>query len=198
MRRGLRKIDITPIVAEHIRTLRDYRTGKVSYSDLALFFGLPAAMGTAAAWKGLQLRAIAVTGVLTASALFVALLMNLLVVVLTYLRATKGDPTDQLLQLRKTLLSEVAVNLSFSILMAISLVGTALAGLFGLADNNPDLKVGRLPSSILIAGACALLLVLLMILRRIFLLIRNEFEAHNLGQTQSGSRENQKSGGQKD
>ncbi|MCW5979618.1 MAG: hypothetical protein KIT09_16185 [Bryobacteraceae bacterium] len=198
MRRWLRKIDITPIVAEHIRTLRDYRTGKVSYFDLALFLGLPLVVGAAAAWSGLHLRAIAVTGVLTASALFVALLLNLLVMVLTYLRATKGDPADQLLQLRKTLLSEVAVNLSFCILTAIGLVATALAGLFGLGDNNPDLKVGRLSSSILITGAFALLLGLLMILRRIFFLIRNEFEAHKLGQTESGSRENPMSGEPKD
>ena len=38
----LRKIDVTPILRDHIQTLRDHRTGKVSYSDVLLFFFLPA------------------------------------------------------------------------------------------------------------------------------------------------------------
>jgi hypothetical protein len=67
--------------------------------------------------------------------------------VLTYLRATQGDPTDQSLQLRKKLLREIAINLSFSILVALALVATALTALIGLGDNNPDLKSGNcLPS----------------------------------------------------
>jgi hypothetical protein len=66
----------------------------------------PVAVGVAGFWRGIQIRAIAVTGVLTASALFVALLLNLLVMVLTYLRATKGDPSDQTPRLRRALLRE--------------------------------------------------------------------------------------------
>jgi hypothetical protein len=176
----LRKIDITPILRDHIQTLRDSRTGKLSYSDLLLFFLLPIVLAGIAAWKNVQLRAIAVTGILTASALFVALLLNLLVMVLTYLRATQGDPADQSLQLRKTFLREIAVNLSFSILVALALVATALIALFELGDNNQDLKIGRLLTFFLITGAATLMLSLLMILRRMYVLILNEFDRHKL------------------
>jgi len=185
MLRRLRKIDVTPIVADHVRTLRDYRTDKLLYSDVFIFFVLPVVIGGVAMWNEVQLRAIAVTGVLTASALFVALLLNLLVMVLTYLRATKGDTTDQSLQLRKALLREVAVNLSFSILVALILVATALAALFALGDRNPDLKVGPTPTFILIAGASALVLGLLMVLRRMYFLIVNEFDLHRIGENHS-------------
>src|SRR5579872_3120774 len=110
----LRKIDVTPILLDHIRTLKDYRTGNLSYSDLLLFFALPVAIASFANWKHVQLRAIAVTGVLTASALFVALLLNLLVMVLAFLRLPQQDgSTEQSIQLRKTLLREIAMNLSF-------------------------------------------------------------------------------------
>lgn len=113
----LRKIDVTHILRDHIQTLRNAKTDKVSYSDLLLFFFVPILIAGIATWKHVQLRAIAATGLLTASALFVALLLNLLVMVLAFLRTTQGDPTDQSLHLRKTLLREITANLSFSILV---------------------------------------------------------------------------------
>jgi hypothetical protein len=173
----LRKIDVTPILRDHIQTLRDYKTDKLSYSDLLLFFFLPIVLGGVAIWKDVQIRAIAATGLLTASALFVALLLNLLVMVLAFLRTTQGDPTDQSLQLRKTLLREITANLSFSILVALVLVATALTALFGLGDDK-DLKIGRAPTFLLITGASILVLNLLMILRRMYILILKEFDLH--------------------
>jgi hypothetical protein len=180
MLRRLRKINVTPIVSDHVKTLKDHRTGKLLYSDLVLFFFLPIVLGVIATWNNVQLRAIAVTGLLTASALFVGLLLNLLVMVLAYLRTTHGDPAEQHLQLRKALLREVTVNLSFSILVALTLVATALAALFGLGDNNQDLKIGCVATFLLVTGASTLVLSLLMILRRMYFLIINEFDLHTL------------------
>lgn len=174
-----RKVDITPILAGHVQTLRDHRTDKLSYSDLVLFFALPLVVAGFAIWGNIRLRAIAVTGLLTASSLFVALLLNLQVMVLTYLRALEGDAADQALRQRKTLLRQVAANLSFSILVALGLVATALAALFGLAENQ-DLKIGLVPTFLLITGASILVLNLLMVLRRMYILIQNEFELHKL------------------
>jgi hypothetical protein len=175
----LRKIDVIPILRDRIQTLRDHRTDKLSYSDLLLFFFLPIVLAGVAIWKNVQLRAIAVTGVLTASAIFVALLLNLLVMVLTYLRTTQGDPAEQSLQLQKRFLREIAVNLSFSILVALALVATALTALFGLGENQ-DLKIGQAPTFLLIMGTSTLVLSLLMILRRMYALILNEFDLHKL------------------
>ncbi len=181
----LRKIDVIPILRDHIQTLRDYTTGKLSYSDILLFFFLPLVLAGFGAWEKVQLRAVAVTGVLTASSLFVALLLNLLVMVLTYLRTTQGDPSDQSPRLRKTFLREIATNLSFSILVALAIVATALGALFGLGDSNTDLKIGVVPTFLLVAGASTLVLSLLMILRRMYTLILNEFERHKLSKQMS-------------
>jgi hypothetical protein len=175
----LRKIDVRLILRDHIQTLRDYQTDKLLYSDFLLFFFLPLVLGGAAFWYNVRLRAIAATGLLTASALFVALLLNLLVMVLAFLRTTQGEPTDESLHLRKKLLREITANLSFSILVALALVATALAGLFGLGDD-PDLKIGRATTFLLITGASTLVLNLLMILRRMYVLIVKEFDIHKL------------------
>jgi len=175
----LRKIDVSEIVKDHIKTLSDHASGKLLWWDLMLFFGVPIALGLVAPWKGIQLRAIAVTGVLTASSLFVALLLNLLVMVLTYLRATQGDPTDQDVQLRKRFLRQIATNLSFSIVVALALVSAAIVGLFGLGDDQ-ELRIGRVPTFFLIVMASMLVLNLLMIVRRIYVLIQNEFDTHKI------------------
>lgn len=175
MLRRLRKIDVSLIFHDHIETLRDYRTNKFLYTDLLLFFGLPIVIASIATWRDVRLRAIAATGLLTASALFVALLLNLLVMVLAFLRTTSVDPTDESHQLRKALLREITANLSFSILVALALVATTLAALFGLGDDQ-ELKVGRAPTFLLIMGASILLLNLLMVLRRMYILILKEFD----------------------
>ena len=83
------KIDVRQIIADHAGTLRDYGTGKRSVSDWILFFAFPIVVAGIARWKGLQLRAIAVTGLLTAFAIFTGLLLNLIMTVLTFLRTTR-------------------------------------------------------------------------------------------------------------
>lgn len=174
------RINILPIVAAHFDTLRDYGTDRRSYSDLLLFLVTPVAFGGLSLWYDARLRAAAVTGLLTASAIFVALLMNLLIMVLTFLRATRGNPGDKSLQLRKRYLREIVANLSFSILMALVLVGTALGALFSLKEDQ-DL-IGRWPTCLLTIGAVALVLSLLMVLRRMYVLILSEFDRHKLDQ----------------
>jgi hypothetical protein len=172
----LEKINVWSIIANHIDTLRDYGTDKRSYADLLLFFALPVAVAGFAFWRGTQLRAIAVTGLLTASAMFVALLLNLLIMVLAYLRSTRGSPTNQSLQLRKRFLREIAANLSFSILVALGIVGVSITALFRLKPNE-DL-IGAAPTFCLMAGGAILVLTLLMTLRRIYALILDEFDRH--------------------
>jgi hypothetical protein len=173
---GLEKINVRSIITNHVNTLWDYGADKRSYSDLLLFFALPVAVAGFAFWRGAQLRAIAVTGLLTASTMFVALLLNLLIMVLAYLRSTEGDPTDQSLQLRKRYLREIAANLSFSILIALSMVGVSITALFQLKKDQ-DL-IGTVPTFCLMAGAAILVLGLLMILRRMYALILDEFDRH--------------------
>jgi hypothetical protein len=110
--------------------------------------------------------------------MLVALLLNLLILVLSFLRNTKGDPDDSFLHLRKRFLREIAINLSFAIFTALVIVGIAITALFGL-NKDQDL-VGYVPTVLLVTGIVLLMLTLVMILRRIYTLVLHEFEAHKL------------------
>jgi hypothetical protein len=93
-----------------------------------------------------------------------------------YLRSMQGSPTDESLQLRKRFLREIAANLSFSILVALSMVGVSITALFRLKQNEDP--IGAALTFCLMAGAATLVLSILMILRRMYALILDEFDRH--------------------
>jgi hypothetical protein len=171
----LDKINVGPVVADHVKTLRDYRTGKQSITDLLMFFGVPVAAAVAAVWAGIQIRVSAITAILTASALFIGLLPNLLILVLQFLNSTKGsDAAD--LQLRKRFMREIATHVSFSFVLSLALAGVATGALFSLPrDEKP---VATVFTFLLVDGSATLLLTLLMLIRRMYKLVDSEFERH--------------------
>jgi hypothetical protein len=176
----LDKIDPSPIIADHVATLRDNRGGKRSFFDLVLFAGLPLIVATIAVWTyGLRIRVGAVTAILTASAIFIGLLPNLLVLVLNFLEKTKGDPSDQLLQTRKRFMREIAANVSFSFVLSLGLASVAAGALMTLPSDNQS--NGPVITFVLIAGSVCLLLTLLMFIRRMHVLIVSEFDLHRIG-----------------
>jgi hypothetical protein len=174
----LEKIDVRSIIASHVNTLRDYGTGKRSVSDWILFFAVPVVVAGTATLKGAHLRAIAVTGLLTAFSIFTGLLLNLIMTVLTFLRTTRGNPEDSSLRIRKQLLRDLAANLAFSILISVMVVAIAITALFGLTQGQD--QIGPTATFLLVTGAAGFVLNLLMALRRIYALILNEFDRHKL------------------
>ena len=72
------KINILRII-DDFSTLRDYRTGRLSISDLALFLGVPFALGGAVWWWHFNFDANVLNGMLAAFSIFAGLLLNLLV-----------------------------------------------------------------------------------------------------------------------
>ena len=174
----LDKIDVSTIIFGHLGTLRDYGTHKRSILDLVLFFALPLAVAATAVWFNVHVRATAVTALLTAFSIFVALLFNLLVMVLTFLQTTGGNPDDRFIVVRKQLLREITANLSFAILVALVLVAVAIVAL--VRTGRDDEPVRRPEVFILAAGSCNFLLTLLMVLRRMYALLQNEFDRHKL------------------
>jgi hypothetical protein len=172
----LEKISVRDIVADHADTLRDYGTGRISVADALLFFGIPIAIGVAAIWAGIRIRVSAVSAILTASAIFIGLLPNLLILVLTFLMNLKGDPSDQALRTRKQLMREITAHVSFSFVLSLAVASAATTALLLLPDDNHP--VGPALTFILVAGSVALLLALLMLIRRMHVLVVTEFDRH--------------------
>lgn len=172
-----KKVDLRPVLKEHFATLRDFSTGRVSVSDFIAFYGLPVLLGAGLAVAGVRLQAPVVHGLLTAYSIFVGLLLNLLVMVHAFLGTTHGNPQNTGLQVRKRVLRELTANMSYAILVAIALVAV---GLIALARAGVDASIPPVECFLLAAGSVNFLLTLLMVLRRMYLLLQNEFDRHKI------------------
>ncbi len=176
----LDKISVRDIVADQADTLRDWGTGRVSVADALLFIGTPLAIAAVAIWVGIRIRVGAVSAILTACAIFIGLLPNLLILVLTFLMNMKGDPSDQVLRTRKRFMREITAHVSFCFLLSLGVATAATTALILLPDDSH--ATGPLLTFILVAGSVALLLTLLMLIRRMHVLVVTEFDRHKFQQ----------------
>lgn len=172
----LSKIDVREIVLGHFDTLRDFGTGRPRVSDYLLFVGVPIAIGALVVLTHFGVTVNAVNGILMAFSIFAGLLFNLLVMVLTFLQSSHGSAGDRLLATRKELLRQISSNLSFAILCAVLVVIAAIIVL-SLTDSA---RIGAVGSGIILAGSVNVALTLLMILKRMYALLMNEFERSKL------------------
>jgi hypothetical protein len=125
-----------------------------------------------------QFRAAGINGLLAAYSIFAGLLFNLVMLVITFLERTHGDPGNRMLQDRKRLLRELTANVCFTILVALGMVAVGIAALVRMPDDRA--AAGRVETALLIAGSANFLLNLLMVLRRMYALIINEFDRHKI------------------
>ena len=80
--------------------------------------------------------------------------------------------------MRKRLLREITANLSFAILVALMLVAVAIISL--MRTGKDDQPIHPVEEFILVAGGANLVLTLLMVLRRMYALLLNEFDRHKI------------------
>jgi hypothetical protein len=173
------KINISDIYRHHVASLRDHSDSRnaTALGDLALFFGFPLLIGAVAWWREILIPSAALSGLLSAYSVFMGLLPSLLVMVVTFLGTTKGDPSNEpALKGRKMRLRELSANLSFAILLALLLVTVAMIAL--MVDAKVYQWTPRIWSPILVAGSALFLLTLLMILKRIYAIVLNELDRH--------------------
>lgn len=174
LREVFEKIDATPIIRGHIQTLRKHGTNQLSFADLFTFFALPFLFAGVGGVFHVGLTVNAVNGLLTAFSIFAGLLFNLLVMVLSFLAATQGSPQERLLVLRKELLRQLTANLSFAILCSLIVVGICVSAL----STTETAYIRQAPTILLFFGTANFLLTLLMILKRMYALLQNDFELH--------------------
>lgn len=121
------KIDIRYIVRDHMRTLRNAQTNKVSVSDIVLFYAVPAALAGAAFWLKFEFKKADVFNVsVTFFGIFIALLLNIQVAIFAVFQRKWGSPIDDRMKDyqdkkfkdRQKLLSEMNANLSYLVLVS--------------------------------------------------------------------------------
>jgi uncharacterized integral membrane protein len=170
----LTKINVLRIVADHFRTLKDYRTNKLSFGDLIVFCALPLLIAGALSWWGKVLSVDTINVLIQAFAILVGLLLNLLVLVFTVIRretSTAANPNLALQEETKlTVLKQTFANLSYSVLL-----GLVIALLLLLALRHNSTVVG-LATFFIYAGSIHFVLTLLMVLKRVHSLLGREFD----------------------
>ncbi len=181
----LEKVNISPIIRDHLASFRDFRTGSRKGSDVILFWGIPICVAALCLWRGLLLSTASVNAILTAFSIFAGLLFNLLVMVLTFLQTSNSKGVDLGdLVTKKQILREVTANLSFAILLAMAIVGASVIVL-SIAGKD-QYYINRWGSMVLVLGVLNFALTLVMLLKRMYKLMQFEFDQHKF--TNSGSK----------
>jgi glucan phosphoethanolaminetransferase (alkaline phosphatase superfamily) len=156
------KIDVSEIIGDHIRTIKNDNTGKPGGSDIFLFIMLPVLVSGVLIYFELLIKESLIESLIAALAIFVGLLFNVIVIIIDSIRKT--DQND----VKSLLLKEVLANISFTIFLSILAIVTVLATLF----SNELLK--NIANAITYFLLVEFLVTLLMVLKRIYSLFKHE------------------------
>jgi hypothetical protein len=180
------KISVLKIIKDHILTLKNNQTKKISYLDIILFFIVPLIVSGIMVYLGIFLNDSLVNALITSFSIFSALLFNLLLLVYdisekdaksTNSQTNSSAPKKN--NIRQTVIKEIYINVSFSILVSLTTVVILIT--YFLKPSNCIVWIVNICSVqwllALVIYYCVILfiLTLLMILKRIYKLLAQEF-----------------------
>ena len=168
------KINVLPIVKAHLVTLRSHATERASFSDIGLFFCFPIAVGFFAVFRHFRLHAVALNGLVSSFSLFATILLNLIVLLFSFIQSTEKNSADPYLSQRRLLLREVSANICYTVIMSVAIVAISLIAL-GFMEKESD-ATGVMPTFLLVAGFASFILNILMIVKRMYRLTENELD----------------------
>jgi len=178
---GIEKIDISYIVQDHISTLKNYQTNKISQNDIVLFYVAPLLFSIILVYLQFKLNKELLTILVTSLSIFAALLFNLLLLVYDIFGKISNviNDTDKDLSKKMQLLKEVYANISYCILIAI--ITIILLVFFALnipqMFNMPQIEVvGSILTIIVFWLLIQFIFTLLMILKRVHELLMKDFK----------------------
>lgn len=164
------KINISQIAMDHIDTLRNEGTGKISPLDLFIFIGLPFLLAMAYYGFGWSLSKDATNLIITGMSIFAGLMINVLVLIYTVALNTKTeDETEEEAFVEKRFLRQIFANISFSISTSVLIV-IVLGLSFFLSSKSQSII-----STIAFFLLGNFLLTLLMTLKRLHILLSKRF-----------------------
>ena len=178
------KINITEIVADHFRTLRNYGENRPSPIDITVFTVCPLIAGLIVFLNGFGLGSNLVNALINASAIFVGLLLNLLMLMfdqqnkaksrLEAVRLMAAPPVsgeEGSLKLRISIISEVVSNISYTVLVCVVSLCSLLAMAARVNDNTTG-YISLILSALNVAVWFNIILTIVMIIKRVFKLFK--------------------------
>ena len=153
------KVNVLPIVKDHLRTLTDARTGRLLWWDLVVFYGIPFALMLITIRFRWTISAI--DNILASLALMAGLLFNLLILLFDTAVRIRDD-VSELAQHRRRLVGEMQANVSYA--LGVAILASTVLGATSLAGVS---KAGLPLSAIIVPLLSHFVLLLALILRRV-------------------------------
>jgi hypothetical protein len=177
----MNKINVLRIIRDHFGTLRDFQTGKLSGSDIFVFFVLPLGVASSGVYFHIAFSGDVLIAILTAFSIFAGLLLSLLLLVFSL--TDRSDPQSTLYSVRKQLILELYDNISFAILTSIAVVSlTIIAGMRREAKVS-DYHTGPVMTSLLVFLMGNFILTILMVLKRMHALLTQALKDKSIKKT---------------
>lgn len=158
------KININQILKSHFATLRNDNSNKAEFDDYWTFLIVPMLVATGLIYFNIQLKDSAVNIVVTTLSILVGLLFNVIVLIFDII---KRDASQRL---KNTVLKQLLANISFTILLSIVTI------LFTLATYFENDYIKEIATWIVYFFLTIFLFTVLMVLKRMYLLFRNEID----------------------
>ena len=121
------KINIYDIVKAHLGTLRSYSTKRLMKRDYVLFFGIPLVVSIIILIRNIWMEKDVVANLIAAMSIFSGFLFNLLALVYSLVDTIKKSIREDLFdeqerEIKRQLLKETHINISYCILISVLLV----------------------------------------------------------------------------
>ena len=167
----LEKIDVRAIVTGHLDTLVHAKTERRLPSDIAVFFGVPAALAIVAAVLDGAMSTAMATVLATVHAIISGLMFNLLVIIYEVHDRARKTGGAAMRGVRMRLLDETYRNVSFLILSSIlALILLAVTVFVGTG------AIGQVLSGLVYFLSGVFAFTLLMVLKRVHTLLNEDFD----------------------
>ena len=180
------KVNITKIIRDHFGTFKDNSSKESRRLDFLLFLIGPFIIAVVIVNLCGALPKSLIGVIVTSLSIFIALLLNLLLLAYNVTRNSKPPPDEKIREMREELFHEIFSNIAFAVLVALVIVVSVLClgmingsvsfpavNLFGLEIDIFSLVINILSFIIYFLGTL-FLLTLLMLLKRVYALLSNE------------------------
>lgn len=173
----LNRIKINKIIFDHFGTLKrlDKQNKFMSKGDFVLFIFFPIVLSIFSYYFNMSLKE-NVGNLISAISIFGGFLLNLLAIVYSQIDNLKKDANKSTDQLKKTFVKEIHINISFCILLSVIIVLI----LFTLTNDFKRIVYGSILELLISSFTVFLIslfsLTLLMVLYRIYILLKKDIE----------------------
>ena len=168
----LAKINVWKIVSDHFETMRLYPKGGRNICDYLIFGVVPLVVGFLLINRFGPLTEGVSDIIATSMSIFVALLLNLILLTYNITRHPPSSMSERKLKRRERYLREIFSNIAFAILVALTII--ALVLVFRIANGMIRPQSGLFFGFVAYSLGTMFFLTILMLLKRVYILLGKE------------------------